>query len=331
LLEKLEGAETVAQYQYFTEKLEASAKRAKEAKDPEVPIKILSALLRHLHPLSPKPGELQRLAKEALDRIADLEGIHLLIERFCDRKATNDELAFIFTGLGPKAIPPLLERLKEEEHLSARRRLIHALIQQGASAVPFLLQVFDDPRWYVVRNAALILGHVGGEEAVGPLRRQLRHPDYRVRREVILALGRIGGPQVSGPLLEALQDQDPVACQYAVAALSALKERRAVPALIEIARAAPDVALQQAAIAALGRIGGEEALHTLVDLLKKRSFLRTAAHEEMRAQAAAALGVLGTEEALEALKAEAERSRGKVLKACQEALEKLSRGEERSP
>lgn len=34
-----------------------------------------------------------------------------------------------------------------------------------------------------------------------------------------------------------------------------------------------DVALQQAAIAALGRIGGEEALHTLVDLLKKRSFL----------------------------------------------------------
>lgn len=329
LLEKLEEAETVAQYQHFAEKLEASAKRAKEARDPEVLIMILSAFLRHLHPLlSPKPGKLQGVAKEAIDRIADVEGMELLMERLCNKKAfSSEDVAAIFTGLGSRAIPPLLDRLKEEEHLSARRRLISALIQQGASAVPFLLQALDDPRWYVVRNVALILGHIGGEEAVGPLSRQLRHQDHRVRREVVLALGRIGSPKVSTPLLEALKDQDPVACQYAISALGSLKEKKAIPALIEIARAAPkdDVALQQAAIAALGRIGGEEALHTLVDLLKKRSFLSTAAHEEVRAQAAAALGTLGTEEALEALRAEAERSSGKVLKACREALEKLLR------
>lgn len=328
LLEKLEEAVTVAQYQHFAERLEAFAKRAKEAKDPEVLIKILSALLRHLHPLlSPKPGKLQNLAKEAIDRIADLEGISQLIDRLCDKATPDDELTFIFIGLGSRAVPPLLNRLKAEEHLSARRRLISTLIQQGTCAVPFLLQALDDPRWYVVRNVALILGHIGGEEAVGPLSRQLRHQDHRVRREVVLALGRIGSPKASSPLLEVLQDQDPVACQYAVVALGALKERKAVPALIEIARATPkdDVTLQQAAIAALGRIGGEEALHTLVDLLKKRSFFSTAAHEEVRAQAAAALGTLGTEEALETLRAEAERSSGKVLKACREALEKLLR------
>ena len=107
LLEKLEEAESLAQYQHFAEKLEALVERAKEAKDPEVLIKILSAFLRHLHPLlSPKPGKLQNLAKEAIDRIADLEGMELLMERLCDKKATNDELAFIFTGLGSRAIPP---------------------------------------------------------------------------------------------------------------------------------------------------------------------------------------------------------------------------------
>lgn len=321
LLERLEAAEEPGEYQYLAERLETFAKEAKEAKDLATFLKILSSFTLHIHPLHPKSSMCKGLAEEAIGRMADEKGIQFLIDELCSRDTPYDELLYLLVTLGARVVSPLLERLKKEEDRSARRRLITALIRQGKDAVPLLLKALNDPRWYVVRNIALILGEIRAEEAVGLLAGPLKHEDHRVRREVVRALGRIGGQKVSAPLLEALHDQDPVVCRSSIAALGTLKETRAIPALIEIASRHKDLDLQKAAIAALGQLGGAQAFRLLSTLLRRQGLLRSHTQEELKIAAAAALGRMRTAEAFEVLKAAAEASRGRVRQACLQALE----------
>lgn len=320
LLERLEATEEPGEYQYLAGRLETFAEKAKEARDLPTFLKILSSFALHIHPLHPKSSGCKGLAEEAIGRMADEKGIGFLIDELCFKDTPHDELLYLLATLGTRAVSPLLERLKKEEDRSARRRLITALIRQGKDAVPLLLKALEDPRWYVVRNVALILGELRAEEAVDLLAGPLKHEDHRVRREVVRALSRIGGQKVSAPLLEALHDQDPVVCQSSIAALGTLKETRAIPALIEIASKPKDLDLQKAAIAALGQLGGAQAFRLLSTLLRRPGWLRSHTQEELRVAAAAALGRMRTAEAFEVLKAAAEAFRGRVRQACLQAL-----------
>lgn len=320
LLERWKAAQGLGQYQHIAEKLEALAQNAREARDYPTFFKILSAFILHTDPSSRIPSEWKDMTKEAIQRMAGQEGIRFLIDYLCREESHHDELVALLVHLGAPAASLLLERLKEEQRSTYRRRLLGALIQQGKVAMPSLLESLQDPRWYVVRDAAFVLGEFRAEEAIGPLARQLKHKDHRVRWEVVKALGLIGDPKAAEPLLVALQEKDRMTCQYAIAALGDLKEAKAAAPLIGIASKHKDRELRKAAIMALGQVGGPEALRLLVATLKRQSLFRRRAREKLRIAAAVALGMMGTGEAFEALTAQAEAASGKLRQACLHAL-----------
>lgn len=328
LLNRLEEAPDIGTYQRTAARLLEWGRTARTGNDVETFVRVLSAFVFHTHPQSVKPPWVRAEAEQAIAALGDASGTAYIIGKLCEKDcALDDDLIFLLVSLGDAAVPPLLERLAEEETLSARRKVMGTLSRLGPVALPHLVAGLRDSRWYVVRNLVLVLGTIGLPEAVAPLRPLLTYPDPRVRKEVVKALTRIGTAAAADALLQRLGDPDPGVRQSVIAALGTLKVTRAIGPLTELARQfsafAKDVDTQKAAIVALGAIGDPQAVPVLVELLRRRTWLKRRLNDEVRAAAASALGTVGTEPATEALLAEAKRGEGPVPHACQVALERL--------
>lgn len=327
-LNRLEDAGDVETYRRAAARLLEWGRTARTGDDLETFVRILSAFVFHTHPQSVKPPWVQPEAEHAIATLGDSSGIEYLIGKLCQKDpALDDDLIFLVVALGDAAVPSLVERLAEEETLSARRKLMGTLSRLGPVALPRLIAGLKDSRWYLVRNLALVLGNIGLPEAIPSLRPALAHADLRVRREAVKAMTRIGTPAAADALLERLGDPDPGARQSVMAALGTLKVTRAIGPLAEVARQfsalAKDAETQKAAILALGAIGDPQVVPVLVELLCRRTWLNRRLNEEVRAAAAAALGMVGGEQATAALLAEAKRGEGPVPSACQAALDRL--------
>lgn len=328
LLNRLEEAADIGTYQRTAGRLLEWGRTARTGNDLETFVRILSAFVFHTHPQSVKPPWVQAEAEGAIAALGDAAGVAYLIGKLCEKDCTlDDDLIFLLVSLGDAVVPTLLERLAEEETLSARRKVMGTLSRLGPVALPHLIAGLKDSRWYVIRNLALVLGTIGLPEAILPLRPVLTHADPRVRKEAVKALTRIGTPAAADALLQRLGDADPGVRQSVMAALGTLRVTRAIGPLAEAAGQfsafAKDVDSQKAAIMALGSIGDPQAVPVLVGLLRRRTWLNRRLNDEIRVAAAAALGTVGTEPATEALQAEAKRGEGPVVRACQVALERL--------
>ena len=73
----------------------------------------------------------------------------------------------------------------------SERRIFRDVLSRLTLTREALVQMLADPRWFIVRRAAELLGEMGAEEAERPLAELLRHDDERVRRAVTRALSRI--------------------------------------------------------------------------------------------------------------------------------------------
>ena len=328
LLNRLEEATDIGTYQRTAARLLEWGRTARSGNDIETFVRVLSVFVFHTHPQSVKPAWVRPEAEQAIAALGDASGIAYVIGKLCEKDcALDDDLIFLLVSLGDAAVPPLLERLAEEETLSARRKVMGTLSRLGPVALPHLVAGLKDSPWYMVRNLVLVLGTIGLPEAVPPLRPVLAYPDPRVRKEVVKALTRIGTAAAADALLQRLGDPDPGVRQSVIAALGTLKVTRAIEPLAEVARQfsvfAKEADTQKAAIMALGSIGDPQVIPVLVELLRRRTWLNRRLNDEVRAAAAAALGTVGTEPATEALLAEAKRGEGPVPHACQVALERL--------
>jgi HEAT repeat protein len=276
-------------------------------------------------------SEVRREAsRHALKQLLTDALLDFLLAFLCARdltKESRDQLARVLVFLGGDVARRLMERLAEERDAQARKLLADALLQQGAAAIPVLIDYLDDERWYVVRNAIAILGELRAQTAIAHFHPLLGHLDVRVRREAIRALTRIGGNEAVDILLQIVQKGDPDLRPHALLSLGAMKNPAAVPTLLQIV-AQPDpwvkmVEVKKEAIRALGEIGAPEALPTLVALLQRRKLWRGALFNELRAAAALALGDIGHASAAEALKAAADDRSSTVARVAVQALKQL--------
>lgn len=239
-------------------------------------------------------------AHNTLQQLADEETILFLIDFLCDRDILDEErtrLYQVLTFLRRKSITPLMNRLAEER-LAARRKILStALARLGSEAVPLLADYLRDERWYVVRNAANILGEIRDPAAARHLHPLLHHEDIRVCREAIRALTRIGGSNAVRFLLEIVDDQDEEISRQAILSLGVIGDAAAVPDLLRIVRKGDFFCKQlerkKEAIRALGEIGAKEAVPTLCTILKTRRLYKRQEQNELRAAAALALGEIG--------------------------------------
>jgi HEAT repeat protein len=132
-----------------------------------------------------------------------------------------------------------------------------------------------DGRWYVVRNAAELIGEMRATEAEQALAWLVNHPDARVRRSVTTALAKLDTPGARAALREAIRDTSPDVRMNALLCLSNGNKQRVAA---EIIRALPDERdpdSQRTLMTILARLGTPEALQYVLDAAEpEKSFFK---------------------------------------------------------
>ncbi|MGB9082707.1 MAG: HEAT repeat domain-containing protein [Desulfuromonadaceae bacterium] len=264
-------------------------------------------------------------AQFAIEQIVTTgEVLQLVLEQTGqDTEVSKMALHAVLKAGGAAAITAAIEQMGRTNSIKARRTLSNMLASLGDAAVPVLLDLMHDSRWFIIRNICAILGSIASREALPALTKSLHHPDLRVKKEAIRSLAQLGGPEAEAAILDVLRGTEPALYPQAIASLGGMKSRKSVAELIRIVLSR-DLFLQSLtlkidALAAIALIGDRQVTPHLVALLEERYLLAAARGKQLKAAAAACLGKLGDARAVPALKKLA--SDGEELgSACSDAL-----------
>jgi HEAT repeat protein len=277
----------------------------------------------------------RKYCQDALAQLASEDILDYLVAILCSkdiwdalREATIKALVSL---KGKVVVWRLMDHLAEESNGQVRKYLAEVLIRQNMAALPILLEYLDDDRWFVARNAIVILGEIRNDLATDHLKLALHHRDVRVRREAIRSLTKIGGNNAIGILLRTVSGEDVELSKQALLSLGAMKCTAAVPTLVNLVRtmgtSSRTVQTKREAIKALGDIGSNEATAALIETLQKKSIWKRRMTDDLRSTAALALAQIGGEESIKALTIAADDKSEIVARAATKALKQLKRNE----
>ena len=232
------------------------------------------------------------------------------------------------------AIGPLCALLGRLENTQARKLVCHVLATVASDAPSALAQQATGQPWFVSRNVAYVLGHIGTPAVVPLLRRMATHEDARVRLEVARALGRVHHAGAGALLCELLQDGESRVRQSAVWSLAALDDTTVLPRLRTLLfedrsfRTRPTDERDDF-FRTYGRIADAPAYDELVRLLDQRGLVSVGWQNELRRGAALALGETGKPQAARLLQEHTGARDARLREACVAALQSLrARGRE---
>jgi hypothetical protein len=177
-------------------------------------------------------SEACRAALSALGESAALKGAATLIGDL-DYKmhATFVECC---VAIGPAAVEALRPALESEHETVAFIRARGIVRKYGAGAIAGIVGLLESREWFVLRNAAVLLGATRSADAVAPLQSLLRRNDPRVLRPAVTALAGIDDPSAARALQTVLRSATGANRAAVVAALAAERDPRVVPMLIRI-------------------------------------------------------------------------------------------------
>jgi HEAT repeat protein len=256
------------------------------------------------------------LAAGAIDRLASGRLMTSMVGhlRTVD-DALSEHAKTLCHALGSAVIRPLADALAAEERGRAFRRLTDILVSFGSRGRDAVEQLKNSANPAVRRTAIHLLREFGGNDALAELSPLVEDRDPNVQREAIRAIVNIGTNEAFALLEQALGTGGAQSREAITSALVSIRDERAVPLFAHILRnreyrrtLRP---VYEGAVAALGAIGGLDAVDALKESLHAGEWwapLRTSA---IRASIATALGQTGAPEALAVLQdAAAHGSRG---------------------
>ncbi|MEO6445071.1 MAG: HEAT repeat domain-containing protein [Gemmatimonadaceae bacterium] len=178
----------------------------------------------------------------------------------------RDAYAAVLAKAGDVGIEALFAHLVAAEEMHARRIFFDALVDLRGG-IPILLQALRHEQWYLVRNAAELLGEMGASEACDILVAHLQSPDDKLRAAAASALARIGTTEALEALKAVVRDSSARVRYFAntvlFADLSGSNARQLATALEE----EEDGEVQLQIVAALGRLGTPDAVQKLIQAL----------------------------------------------------------------
>jgi HEAT repeat protein/Tfp pilus assembly protein PilZ len=154
------------------------------------------------------------------DRGRELE---LAYEKAHETQRTSIEA--LLGMLGGFGIEILCKVLSDSEDRGARKAAMAALVQKGDLAREWVLTTLEDPtqKWYLKRNALMLLRHVAkGDGDLDLARKLLSHPHARVRDEALSTLVALKPSDAERLAIKALDDADEKIRWRAVNALGEL-------------------------------------------------------------------------------------------------------------
>jgi HEAT repeat protein len=216
------------------------------------------------------------------------------------KRDMRESLHMVFSRSGEDGVDTLIDLLAAANTPGERRAYRDALAA-CPHAAPMLGHMLGDSQWFVVRNAAELLGEMGVHEVDGKLVDTLNHPDARVRRAATGALARLGTPRALHALQDMLCDANPDIRRQAALGLGAAGQRAAGSDLVAALDREQDSDVQQALVTALGKVATSDAVDRLADAARPGSIFKRKP-TALRLAAVNALGEAGTPEALDVLR-----------------------------
>jgi HEAT repeat protein len=213
----------------------------------------------------------------------------------------RDMLRTVLESAAEEGASIVFESIQRSRTLAERAMLV-TLLQQLSAAMTVLLKLLTDRNWHVVRMAVELIGEMEAVEAERAVADVLRHPDDRVRRAATAVISRFDTEFAVDALYRALSDSS---AQVRLQAVHGLEGRRnnpkAASVVVDAIDSEPEVEVQLAEIAALGRFATSDAVSKLARAAepdgrlfrKKNAAYRVAAVQALaEARTGAAMSVL---------------------------------------
>jgi HEAT repeat protein len=260
---------------------------------------------------------LKRLAKPNI-----LGAIASQLPHALDRR---DEWVAVLKRAGDDGADAIIEQLGAVEHQRDRRVYFDAFIAVNAG-VRALMHMLRDPRWFVARNAAELLGELEVTEAEHPLAEMLHHEDDRVRRSSNSALMRLGTPRAMLAIQESLTAGAPQSRKDAATAVVARKDVKSAAVLVKALDDEKDEDVQCAFLVALGKLGTPDAVARLIRGAESERSLFKKKTVTYRVAAIHGLAEARTPQAMDALRTLQEDKDPTVREAALIGLKRVARG-----
>jgi HEAT repeat protein len=113
--------------------------------------------------------------------------VELYLEKRTDSAWARQTAAMIHRA-GAPVVEFLFQRLEVEDNGQNRMAIIRLIARMGPVGLEVVRQRLADSRWYVVRNACVLLGELADPEMAVYVAPVLQHPDARVQRAAAAAL-----------------------------------------------------------------------------------------------------------------------------------------------
>jgi HEAT repeat protein len=280
-------------------------------------VSILSALIAQGRRLVDE--ESKRLLGFALRRIAKASTFRALAAGLVSTPERRDEYLKILKYFGDSAADQVIEQLAHADSSSERRILFDTLVELQRG-VPSLISLLGDGRWYVVRNAADLLGEMRAVEAEQALAWLITHTDPRVRRSATTALARLDTPGARAAVRDATKDSSPDVRLTAFLALFCGDRQRVVAHIIRALPDERDPEAQKVSMTVLAKLGTPEALQYLLDAAQPEKGFFKKKPTPTRVAAVSALADAADPTALAAIRASTKDKQREVRDAAARAL-----------
>jgi hypothetical protein len=236
------------------------------------------------------------------------------------KRGPLEDYEAVLVHAGEEGAEALIDQLTEAT-TAEDRRVYYNLLLRLRAGVPSLVHMLGDQRWFVVRNAADLLGEMRALEAEKPLITHMRHPDERVRRAACIALVRLATPGALRALRQAVNDPSPELRQVAAGALAQRREDGPTGlTLVKALEGEADEEVQLSLVAALGRVATPDAVQRLIALAEPGGRIFNKKSTALRVAAVLALGEARSPAANATLAALAEDREREVREAVAKAL-----------
>jgi HEAT repeat protein len=208
--------------------------------------------------------------------------------------------------LDSSALAQLVWMLGELKHYPARKLVCDLVVAMGRKRPEIVASGIYDSRWYVARNAAMILGEIGSEKSIPDLRKASEHEDERVRWEATISLSGFDTDAALEHLARLVNDPSERIRRQATKRLTERRFKPAFDAILSFIESESfglvTPAEQRELFRALGATGADRALDYLKKKATKRSLFGGGASRHQRELAVGAMAELEDEESYRLLK-----------------------------
>lgn len=283
---------------------------------------------------SPDSGvgiELAKHARRVLDGIIGPKGAlspaELLSEPDKEKRARTVRA---LANLGPQAIAPIIDVVKDRGQAELRQRALEAIMLCGEVGVASLLdELKEENPWYVYRNLLNVIAELRLTQAVGQIEAMASHPDERIRREAIRTLARMRASGSLRVIMNATNDSSSAVRITAVRMLGMFRDRKVGDYLVDIIEGRgprgkeEEQGVVEAACLALGDMRNPEYIGVLSGLLLKGRLFKKGRPEEVRAAACLALGNIEAERVIQVLEKATKDPSMMVRSSAEKALKRI--------